>query len=120
MLLRNFALVASLLLTMPTASGEGGKADGPARDHGLPVPAGAAKNASLGGATTLAPGKNYTLIVYDVDSPLESVAAFYSSQSPGAARTTSGEEIHFSAREGTIKLARLGNGTRITLVLGPR
>ena len=116
----NVALIALLLLTMPAAGGEGGKAEGPAQDHGLPVPAGATKNASLGGATSLAPGKNYTLIVYDIDSPLEAVAAFYSSHLPGAGRTTAGEEIQFSVRVGTIKLVRLDSRTRITLVVGPR
>jgi hypothetical protein len=39
---------------------------------------------------------------------------------PDAARTEEGNEVRFSMRGGTIKLARLDNGTRITLVIGPR
>ena len=115
-------LVAALLLvTIPVVGGEGGKSDTPlAREQGFPIPAGARKNTSLGGATTLAPGKNYTLVVYDVEAEVGTVSAFYGKQLPEAARTEEGNEVRFSTRRGTVKLARLANGTRITLVIGPR
>ena len=115
-------LVAVLLLvTLPVAGGGGGKSDAPlAREQGFPIPAGARKNTALGGATTLAPGKNYTLVVYDVDSAIDTVNAFYGKQLPEAVRTEEGNEVRFSTRGGTVKLARLDSGTRITLVIGPR
>ena len=91
-----------------------------AQDHGFPIPEGARKNASLGGATTLATGKNYTIVVYELESPIAAVSEFYASRLPGAPRTAEGEEVRFQASEGTIKLARLGTGTRITLTIGPR
>lgn len=91
-----------------------------AQDRSLPIPEGARKNASLGGATTLATGKNYTITVYDHDSPIAAVSEFYASQLPGARRTAEGEEVRFQTGEGTIKLASLGAGTRITVTIGPR
>lgn len=91
-----------------------------AQDHGFPIPEGAKKNASLGGATTLATGKNYTIVVYDLESPIANVSEFYASRLSGAQRTAEGEAVRFQTGEGSIKLARLGAGTRITLTLGPR
>ena len=91
-----------------------------AQDHGFPIPEGARKNASLGGATTLATGKNYTIVVYELEAPMAAVSEFYASRLPGAPRTAEGEEVRFQASEGTVKLARLGTGTRITLTIGPR
>ena len=91
-----------------------------AQDHGFPIPEGARKNASLGGATTLATGKNYTIVVYDHESPIATVSEFYVSRLSNAQRTAEGEEVRFHTGEGTIKLARLGAGTRITLTIGPR
>ena len=115
-------LVAALLfVTIPVAAGGGGKSDAPlAREQGFPIPTGARKNTALGGATTLAPGKNYTLVVYDIEAAIDTVSAFYGKQLPAAARTEDGNEVRFSTRGGTVKLARLDNGTRITLVIGPR
>lgn len=115
------ALAAMLLLMLRIASGEGGKIDLPASsDHGFPIPAAARKNSSLGGATTLAPGKNYTLIVYDIDADIESVTAFYESQLAGAQRVVEAQEVRFTSQGGTVRLARLDRRTRITLVVGPR
>jgi hypothetical protein len=112
---------ALLLVTISAAGGEGGKSDAPvAREQGFPIPAGARKNTSLGGSTTLAPGKNYTLVVYDIESAVDTVSAFYGKHLPEAARTEEGSEVRFSTRRGTVKLARLDKGTRITLVIGPR
>ena len=91
-----------------------------AQDHGIPVPEGATKNASLGGATTLATGRNYTIFVYELESPLAAVSDFYASRLPDARRTAQGEEVHYQTKEGTIRIARLGAGTRITLTIGPR
>ena len=55
-----------------------------------------------------------------VESPFATVSEFYVSRLPGAQRTTEAEEVRFQTSEGTIKLARLGAGTRITLTIGPR
>ena len=107
---RKVALALALSMTISAA----------AQDHGLPIPEGARKNASLGGATTLATGKNYTIVVYDFESPIATVNEFYASRLSGAQRTAEGEEVRFQTGEGTIKLARLGAGTRITLTIGPR
>ena len=91
-----------------------------AQDHGIPVPEGARRNASLGGATTLATGKNYTIVVYEVESPLAAVSEFYASRLPDARRTSEAEEVRFQTNDGVIRIARLGTGTRITLTIGPR
>ena len=91
-----------------------------AQDHSPPIPDGARKNASLGGATTLATGKNHTVTVYDHELPIGSVDQFYLARLPGARRTAEGEEVRFQTSEGTIKLAPLGAGTRITVTIGPR
>ena len=115
------AIAVMLLLTLPIASGEGGKVDPAAsHDRGFPIPAGAKKNPSLGGATTLAPGKNYTLIVYDAEANIETVTAFYESHLPAATRVSEGQEVRFTTQDGTVRLARVDKGTRITLVVGPR
>ena len=89
-------------------------------EQGFPLPAGARKNPSLGGATSVAPGKNYTLSVYDIDSPIDAVSAFYEAHLPEAVRATEGHEVRWSNRAGTVRLARLDKGTRITIVVGPR
>jgi len=91
-----------------------------AQDHGIPVPEGAKKNASLGGATTLATGRNYTIVVYEHESSVATVSEYYAARLPDARRTSEGEEVRFQTSEGTIRLGRLGSGTRITLTIGPR
>ena len=88
-------------------------------DHGFPIPAGARRNDSLGGATSIAPGKNYSLVVYDVESPIESVTAFYGTRLAGAKQSSEAHEVRFSTQRGTVKLARFDKGTRITFVIGP-
>ena len=118
---KNVLLAALLLTAIPAAGGDGGKSDAPVvREQGFPIPAGARKNTALGGATTLAPGKNYTLVVYDIESAVDAVSAFCGKHLPDAARTEEGNEVRFSTHRGTVKLARLDSGTRITLVIGPR
>jgi len=88
--------------------------------HGFPIAKGARRNDALGGATSVAPGRNYTLIVYDIDSSQEAMTAFYGHHLPEAKRATEGKEVRFSTPGGTVRLARSGKGTRITLVIGPR
>lgn len=107
---KNAALAMVLSMTLCAA----------AQDHGFPIPAGATKNASLGGATTLATGKNYTVVVYDHELTIATVSEFYAARLSGAQRTAEGEEVRFRTGEGTIRLVPLGAGTRITLTIGPR
>ncbi len=117
----NLVLAALLSLTLPIASGQEGKIELPAsNEQGFPIPAAAKKNPSLGGATTLAAGKNYTLTVYDIDADIESVTAFYESHLRGAKRVSEAQEVRFTTQGGTVRVAPLDNGTRITLVVGPR
>ena len=89
-------------------------------EHGFPLPRGARRNDSLGGATSVAPGKNYALEVYDVDSGIDAMAAFYAHHLPEAKRAVEGQEVRFSTPAGYVRLARIGKSTRITLVIGPR
>jgi hypothetical protein len=91
-----------------------------AREHGFPVPRAARRNESLGGATSVAPGKNYTVIVYDVDSGIEAMTTFYAYHLPEAKRVAEGREVKFSTPAGHVRLARIGKSTRITLAIGPR
>jgi hypothetical protein len=89
-------------------------------EHGFPIPAGARRNDSLGGATSVAPGKNYTLSVYDIDSGIDAMTAFYEYHLLEAKRASEGQEVRFSTPRGYVRLARFNKGTRITLVVGPR
>lgn len=50
--------------------------------EGFPIPRAALRNNSLGGATTLAPGRNYTLRVYDVNADMRAIIAFYKHHLP--------------------------------------
>ena len=86
----------------------------------LPLPAGSVKNASLGGATTLAPGKNYTRSVYETKESIDAVTEFYQRSLADAAPVRADDTVTFSAARGTIKLTRLATGTRITLIVGPQ
>jgi hypothetical protein len=89
-------------------------------DEGFPIPASARRNDSLGGATSVAPGKNYTVRVYDTDAVINAMSAFYAHHLPDAKRVSVGREVRFSTLRGTVRLLALEKGTRITLVIGPR
>ena len=87
--------------------------------QGLPIPRGARRNHSLGGATTLAPGRNYVFEVYDVDASLEAITAFYERHLPEAGRSAAGDGVMFSKPGGRVTLVRSAPGTRIHLSVGP-
>ena len=89
-------------------------------EQGFPIPAGARRNEALGGATSIAPGRNYSVRVYDIDSGIETMIDFYGHHLPAAKRTSEGRETRFSTPEGHVKITRLDKGTRITFVIGPR
>lgn len=89
-------------------------------EQGFPIPRRARRNRSLGGATTLQPGQNYVIQVYDVDASLEATIAFYGRHLPDARRSAAGEGVKLSKAGGHVTLARSAQGTRITLALGPR
>jgi hypothetical protein len=91
-----------------------------AQDHGFPIPEGARKNDSLGGATTLATGRNYTVVVYEVDAAIDSIVDFYAGKLPDATRDSDAHEVRFATAGGTVRLARSQKGTRITLLVGPQ
>jgi hypothetical protein len=93
-------------------------------DRSLPVPKGAVRNDSLGGATTLGPGRNRVVKVFDVASGIEVMTAFYERHLPGATREASGQggdhTIRFKMSGGSVTLSpRADRGTRITLLIGP-
>lgn len=85
----------------------------------FPIPPGSRRNEALGGATTLAPGKNYVRSVYETEDGIDSVAEFYQRQLPATA-VREGGGVTFSTVRGTVRLVPLGKGTRITLIVGPR
>ena len=89
-------------------------------EQGFPIPRGARRNDSLGGATSLAPGRNYTLRVYDVDCDMETATAFYERYLPESKRASEGQEVKFATPRGYVKLSRSAHGTRITLAVGPQ
>jgi hypothetical protein len=83
--MQNLLLAVLLLVAIPVAGGDGGKSDAPlAREQGFPIPAGARKNTALGGATTLAPGKNYTLVSMTSRPRSTPSAPFYGKHLPEA------------------------------------
>ncbi len=88
--------------------------------QGFPMPKGARRNESMGGATTLAPGRNYTVKVYDVDLDTGTVTAFYERHLPEAKRDTEEFAVTFSTPRGSVKVSRFSKGTRITLAIGPQ
>lgn len=89
-------------------------------EQGFPIPMGARRNESLGGATSLAPGRNYTLKVFDIDFDMETIATFYGRRLPDAKRSSAGQEVTFTTPRGSVKLSRISEGTRITLAVGPQ
>ena len=89
-------------------------------EQGFPIPKGARRNEELGGATSLAPGRNYTIKVYDIDFDTGTITAFYERHLPEAKRASERQEVTFSTPRGSVKLARLPKGTRITLAVGPQ
>jgi hypothetical protein len=89
-------------------------------ENEFPIPAGARSNESLGGATSLAPGRNFTIKVYDTEAAIEAMIAFYDYHLPAAKRERGVQEARFSGAGGHVKLSRRGKGTRITLTIGPR
>ena len=89
-------------------------------EQGFPIPRGARRNRSLGGATTLQPGQNYVIQVYDVDASLEATIAFYGRHLSDATRSAAGDGVKFSRPGGHVTLVRSAQGIRITLALGPR
>ena len=88
-------------------------------EQGLPVPGGARKNDALGGATSLGPGRNVVLTVYEVDSSVDAITRFYERHLYDSKRSSSGqegkEEVMFETARGDIKLAQTISGTRITI-----
>jgi len=88
--------------------------------QGFPMPKGARRNKSMGGATTLAPGRNYTISVYDIDSGTGTINAFYERHLPEAKRTSEEMAVTFSTPQGNVKVARFSKRTRITLTIGPQ
>lgn len=101
-------------------------------EQGFPLPRGARRNAALDGATSLAPGKNYMIRVYEVDVDLRAIDTFYGVHLPKAKRSTpdhailfgEGEEyaIVFSTPRGSVVLSpsSVPRGTRIKLAIGPQ
>jgi len=86
----------------------------------LPIPPGSRRNEALGGATTLAPGKNYVRSVYETPESIDAVTDFYQRRLSGVAPVREGRTVTFSTAQGVVKLVPLENGTRITLIVGPR
>ena len=85
----------------------------------LPIPPGSRRNEALGGATSLASGKNYATRVYETEDGIDSVTEFYQRRL-GANAVREGEGVRFSSDRGTVRLMPLGKGTRITLIVGPQ
>ena len=89
-------------------------------EEGFPIPLGARRHPSLGGATTLQPGQNYVFQVYDLDAGVEATTAFYVRHLPDATRSAARDRVTFSRPGGHVTLVRSAQGTRITLTVGPR
>ena len=88
-------------------------------ESGLPIPKGARLNRELSGATSVNPGRNYTIAVYDVDTGVEAMTAFYAHHLRDATRAIEGREVRFSMPKRSVRLVPLNLGTRITLTTGP-
>jgi hypothetical protein len=94
--------------------------EAPMSDNGFPIPPSARRNDALGGATSLAPGRNFMIHVYDTDSSLQSVAAFYDEHLPHARRDSRDDQHIYTDATGSVTLTRTERGTRISLQIGPR
>ncbi len=86
---------------------------------GFPVPQGARKDARRGGATSLAPGKNQVLEVYEVDAGIDVIARFFARHLPDAERQSNGEAVKFSRTGGSVDLFPVGPRTRLEYRFGP-
>src|SRR5262245_43233604 len=76
------------------------------RNQGFPLPAGAEPRRELGGATSLGPGANRTIEVFDVPMSLDEAKRFYA-EHLGAeyVRTDADSEIVFVAPTRSVRLA---------------
>ena len=104
----NYVEVEELTIPEPTAP-----------EQGFPIPKGARRNEELGGATSLAPGRNYTIKVYDSDFDTGTITAFYERHLPEAERASEEFAVTFTTPRGKVKVTRFSKGTRITLAIGP-
>ena len=83
----------------------------------VPLPEGAVHQAVLDRATSLAPGKNFSVRVYDVAAAPAEVVAFYAGRLRGAARETAGSTVAFASDGGRVTVEAHDTGTRITLIV---
>ena len=88
-------------------------------ESGLPIPKNARLNRGLSGATSVNPGRNYTIATYEVNAGMEAVTAFYAKHLGGAMRTVEGQEVRFSMAKRSVRLVPSHPGTRITITTGP-
>lgn len=83
----------------------------------VPVPQGAEHRPALDRATTINPGRNVSLRVYDLAAAPDEVVAFYAARLRGAVREESGAAVTFSSDGGRVTVEPLDTGTRITLLV---
>ena len=105
---------AAALLLMVLVTGAAAKGVPPGD---FPVPAGAKRVESAGGATSLGPGRNYTRTVYETTESFEQILAFYERRLPGAKRTEPGT---FGTPKGTVRVERRDGKTWIVITAGPK
>jgi len=87
----------------------------------LPVFPGATQDLKQSGATSLQDGKNFTVAVYMSDKSMDEVVKFYQQ---ALNKTNPSEQIdglkQFRTPQGTVRISKMGDQTRIQLSEGPQ
>ncbi len=84
----------------------------------FPVYPGAEKKG--GGATSIQPGKNYTLTVYWVAKPLAEVVRFYEEKLPGLKSKEADGSVKFTTTQGAVVIRAVEDRTQINISQGPQ
>lgn len=93
--------------------------DPPEWQSGFPVPAGARRDKARSGATSLGPGKNHQINAFEIDAPLETVAAFFARHLLDSQRVAEGDVVRFTRTGGSVELRRHADKCRFTIRVGP-
>lgn len=87
---------------------------------GFPIPEGSRPDRSALGSMTVNPGWSYQRHVYEIGSAIVPVTAFYGYHLPGAYIDKRDQTSRFATTGGSVTLAPVETGTRITLMIGPQ
>jgi len=90
-------------------------------ENPLPIYPNAVQDRERSGATSIDPGRNYTVAIYSVKSPLADVLQFYETRLKNFQRSNDQDgSIKLTGKSGYVRLIQSGSGTQIQIVEGPQ